>query len=198
MRLFKPKAEKQREAINRLRSSVLECTLSVSEKLISTIESERSTISDEENYGINQEILCFYLLFVDRIAMENNDRLFYEKLQDAMLVPTCELFVDMQFNVKEVKEGFDVENWRTRMIHDNIELYNERGDMYATLPLVADEDLSNDGNVLVKVVENIIEFLGSNSSVGLSSMREIPFWLIQTANDNQLVQQVHDVRKILK
>ena len=198
MRLFKPKAEKQREAINRLRSSVLECTLSVSEKLISTIESERSTISDEENYGINQEILCFYLLFVDRIAMENSDRLFYEKLQDAMLVSTCELFVDMQFNVKEVKEGFDVENWRTRMIHDNIELYNERGDMYATLPLVADEDLSNDGNVLVKVVENIIEFLGSNSSVGLSSMREIPFWLIQTANDNQLVQQIHDVRKILK
>ncbi len=198
MRLFKPKAEKQRDGINSLRSSVLECTLSVSEEIISTIESEGKTISDEDNYGINQEILCFYLLYVDRIAMENNDKVFYEKLQDTMLVSTCELFVDMQFNLKEVREGFDVEKWRNAMINENIDLYNERGDMYATLPLVSDDDLSNGGSVLVKVVENITDFLGSSSSVSLSSMREVPFWLVQTANDNQLMKQVNDLRKILK
>ncbi len=197
MKFFKPKVDKKLEAINKLRNNVLDCTFSVSEKIISTVESERINISNETNYGIKQEVLCFYLLYVDRTAMGNNDRSFYERLQDALLVSTCGQFVDMQFNTEEVKEGFDVEKWRTRMINENVDLYNESGENYSTLPLVAEEGLLSSESVLIKVVENIDGLLGREQVDEPRLVSEIPFWLIQTARDNQLVKQIDDLRKML-
>ena len=198
MRIFKSKAEKQREAIDILRNCVLDCTFTVSEKIINAVESEQIMLSDECNYQIKQEVLYFYLLYIDRVAMNDNNMSFYEKLQDAMVVSTCEVFVDMQFNINKANGDFDVEKWRTGMVQENVDLYNERGENFSALPLVSKEDLLSDESILIKTVENIDGSLGREQNIDLRLISEMPFWLIQTANDNQLVEKVNDIRKVLK
>ncbi len=198
MKLFKSKADKQHEAIDILRNSVLDCTFTISEKLIRAIESENKLVSDEINYGIKQEVLCFYLLYIDRVAMKDYDRAFYEKLQDVIVASTCGQFVDVQFDTNQTKGKIDVEKWRAEMINETLDLYNERGENYSAIPLVSEESLLSRDSVLVKVVENIDGLLAGEQHDDLRVISEVPFWLIQTANDKQLVQQVNDIRKILK
>ena len=131
--------------------------------------------------------------------MNDNNISFYEKLQDVMVVSTCEYFVDMQFHINEANVGFDVEKWRTKMVNENVDLYNERGENYSTLPLISEGELpSSNESVLVQTVENIDRSLRRDQSIDLRLISEIPFWLIQAPNDNQLVKKVNDMRKVFK
>jgi hypothetical protein len=198
MGIFKSNKNNQLDALKKLSSSILQCTFSVSDTIIESLTSENTdSITWEQNYGIKKEVLCFYLHYVDRVAIQEGDKRYYAWLQDNMVQPCSEVFIKLLFNTEGAKEEFDAEEWNSRMVGECIDLYNERGQVYSTLDLTSESGFPREDTVFGMLMSNINGVLGREEYSDINLLIVIPLWLVQSANGCGLANQVRDLKKLV-
>ncbi len=198
MGLFGNKEKKLIEALTILSKSVLQCIFSVAEAITTSLKSEKEkSLTEEQDYSIKQEMLCFYLHYLDRIAIQEGGEQYYAWLQDNMVLTCSELLVELLFDTKNVAEDFDAQQWETRMVNECVDLYNKRGQEYMSLVLMEEGKIPKDNAVFGKLMFNINEILGKDKINNFNMMIEVPLWVMQSASNIKLNDQVRSLKKLV-
>lgn len=192
--MFKNKEKKIIAALSKLTNNVFQCTFCVAEAITTSLKSKEKQLTEEQDYGIKKEILCFYLHYSDRIAIQGGNE-YYAWLQDNMVVTCSELLVNMLFHAKN--ETADFEEWKNRMVNQCVDLYNKRGQEYVPLGLTSDSGFPKDDTVFGKLMLYVNQIIGMEKMDNLNMMVEMPLWIMQSATNYKLADQVRGLKKLV-
>ena len=81
-------------------------------------------MSQRSNYVVRAEMLWFFLHMLNRFAFDAGGPEFRAILQDAIAVKAVKMMIESSFDASRANPGFDVEDWRSRMVTSGVEEMN--------------------------------------------------------------------------
>lgn len=124
-------------------------------------------MSMQSNFVVRSEMLWFFLHMMDRYAFAIGGPEVRAALQDAIVESAIRELVATSFDSSHVKKGFDVEGWKSRMVSDALEDFNDAGLDYSSCTALVTEskaDFSREESILGKLGVRICRFTEQNPS----------------------------------
>lgn len=142
----------QEKIIDTLESTIVTCSLLATKPINdawSSITGE-CPISWKSNLVVRSEMLWFFLLMMERYALEMGSQEARATLQDAIVENAIQAVLIAAFDTTHVKKGFDVKKWQTDMASSALEEFNEAATDYDSVKVLVDEspDLAGKRTIL--------------------------------------------------
>ena len=122
-------------------------------------------MSVQSNFIIRSEMLWFFLHMMDRYVFAISGPEVRATLQDAIVEDTIRDLLATSFDGSHVKKGFDVEGWKTRMVNDLLEEFNDAGLDYSSCTALVTEnkaDFIREESILGKLGARICRLAGQD------------------------------------
>jgi hypothetical protein len=122
-------------------------------------------MSVKSNFVVQLEMLWFFLHMMDRYAFTIGGPEVRATLQDAIVESTIRDLLAATFDSSHVKKGFDVQEWKNRMVSDTLEEFNEAGLDYGSCTALVTEskvDAFREDSILGKLGARICRLTGQN------------------------------------
>jgi hypothetical protein len=120
-------------------------------------------MSVKSNFIVRSEMLWFFLHMMDRWAFAIGGPEVRATLQDAIVEDSIRELLATSFDGSHVKQGIDVEGWKTRMVNDLLEEFNDAGLDYGLCTALVTErkaDFSREESILGKLGARICRLAG--------------------------------------
>ena len=131
---------------------------------------DENPMSWKSNFIVRSEMLWFFLHMMDRYAFEIGGPEIRAAFQDAIAENAIQGLLAASFDSSQVKKGFDVKEWQTRMASDALGEFNEAGLDYSsckTLGVEGKGDFAREDTSLGKLAARINGLVGQGYNIEL-------------------------------